>query len=413
VGQLKSVKSSLWTATLVLLTFSCAASTQGCPLYQEFLIPGILYSRSQQSTPTTSSTMLTTGVINSSSSSSSGSGTAHVVDCCLGECELRELIGKGGFGVVHRAVVRYPRHYHSNARSSKQQDSYAIKVIDKQALAAQSSELLVRLENEVNIHSQLKHPHIVEMYDCIQTESFAYLVLDLCAHGNMYKYLKVQGPLCELAAAHVSAQLLDALAYLHKQKQVLHRDLKLANILVSDVTAVFSARTPSPSSLAATSLCLLTVKLCDFGLSTQLRHPDEEQYTICGTPNYLSPEIIANTYRQAQQQVRAHSPTVSALSGLVGHTQKSDIWAAGVLLYSFLCGHAPFETSGQNAAHSKQQQQQANVALTLERAATGIFHLPAHISSETRDVLGLMLDVVIVIACSNFNSMFLTMCMYA
>jgi hypothetical protein len=48
-----AVQSSLWTATLVLLTFSCAASTQGCPLYQEFLIPGILYSRSQQSTPTT------------------------------------------------------------------------------------------------------------------------------------------------------------------------------------------------------------------------------------------------------------------------------------------------------------------------------------------------------------------------
>lgn len=88
--------------------------------------------------------------------------------------------------------------------------------------------------------------------------------------------------------------------YLHKNK-ILHRDLKLGNILLNDDD---------------------TIKICDFGLAVQLEDLEEERETLCGTPNYISPEILNRT----------------------PYSFKIDYWAFGCILFALITGQPPFES---------------------------------------------------------------------
>lgn len=90
-------------------------------------------------------------------------------------------------------------------------------------------------------------------------------------------------------------QIVQALKYLHHNR-VIHRDLKLGNLFVGD---------------------RMELKLGDFGLATRLEFPGEKKRTICGTPNYIAPEI---------------------LDGKVGHSYEVDVWSLGVILYTLLIG---------------------------------------------------------------------------
>lgn len=90
-----------------------------------------------------------------------------------------------------------------------------------------------------------------------------------------------------------------AMMYIHSQG-IIHRDLKLGNILINDQ---------------------MDVKICDFGLSTRIKHEGDVKKTICGTPNYIAPEIL-------EEQ---------------GHSYEVDIWSVGVIMYALLFGKPPFE----------------------------------------------------------------------
>ena len=105
-------------------------------------------------------------------------------------------------------------------------------------------------------------------------------------------------------------QLLDALKYLHEEC-VIHRDLKLGNLFVDGN---------------------MQVKVGDFGLATRLTHPDERKRTICGTPNYIAPEI---------------------LEGKNGHSFEVDIWSTGVVLYTLLVGKPPYESTDVKATYKR------------------------------------------------------------
>lgn len=129
-----------------------------------------------------------------------------------------------------------------------------------------------------------------------------YLLMDLCEGGDLYSYIKEHGKLDEPEIFDLSYQLAMGLKYLHDQN-VIHRDLKLGNILLKENKK--------------------DLKICDFGLAARLTDDKPERDTLCGTPNYICPEIINKQ----------------------NYGKKVDIWSFGCILYSMVTGSPPFETS--------------------------------------------------------------------
>ena len=185
-----------------------------------------------------------------------------------------------------------------------------------------------RVTQEIKIHATMKTPGIVRFYGHFSDDDNVYIVLELCEGGNLYRLLKQHGPLREREAAKVIKQLLQSLQYMH-ERGVVHRDLKLSNVLLHQPTTAlprskrppppgaaivekcrqtvpFETSAPSPTNISTPSThspadnnhpnphnptTALTIKLCDFGLAVKVEHPDEEHYTMCGTPNYIAPEV--------------------------------------------------------------------------------------------------------------------------
>lgn len=151
-----------------------------------------------------------------------------------------------------------------------------------------------RVRQEVTIHSRLDHPSILKLYAFFEDTDFVYLVLELCENGELQRYLKSLGhPLSEDETREVMNQLMDGMLYLHSHN-ILHRDLSLANLLLTRDMKIVR------NSISKSVFCtfffteylfdFLLQRIADFGLATQLTRPDEKHMTMCGTPNYISPE---------------------------------------------------------------------------------------------------------------------------
>lgn len=162
-----------------------------------------------------------------------GEGSGHPTlppPPCIDDFDVGQELGRGGFAVVYRARVR------ASGRE------VALKVVDKSIACEKlgdnsrgdGAELAcARVANEVRLHWGLKHPAVVELFDFFEDDRFVYLVLELCGGGDLYRRLRKRGPLREREAAGYMGQLLAGLAYLH-ERGVMHRDLKLANMLLSE-----------------------------------------------------------------------------------------------------------------------------------------------------------------------------------
>lgn len=151
--------------------------------------------------------------------------------------------------------------------------------------------------------------------------------------------IKRRKRLTEPEAAYFMVQLLDAVRYMH-QESVIHRDLKLGNLFLDRD---------------------MQIKVGDFGLATRVEDRDEKRKTICGTPNYIAPEII-----QGDKHKRGHSFEV-------------DIWSMGVILYTVLVGKPPYEAK--------------DVKATYQRILANEYSFPTNIplSSEVKDLIVSML----------------------
>ncbi|XP_011175548.2 serine/threonine-protein kinase GL21140 isoform X2 [Solenopsis invicta] len=193
------------------------------------------------------------------------------------------IIGDGNF-----AVVRHCTHKSSGAE-------YAMKIVDK--YKCQGKETM--LASEVAILRQVCHPNIISLIAEQDTAEQLFLVMELVKGGDLFDAIAVATKFSEAEASVMISHLTSALAYLHSH-HIVHRDVKPENLLVEmDGSHV---------------RCL---KLGDFGLAQVVREP---LYTVCGTPTYVAPEILAET----------------------GYGLKIDVWAAGVILYILLCGFPPF-----------------------------------------------------------------------
>nr|SVE87914.1 EOG090X03P9 [Daphnia similis] len=234
--------------------------------------------------------------------------------------EFYEQVGKGGFASVHRAICK------TNGVP------VAIKMvffmINKKLM--QAAGMVNRVRQEVAIHSRLSHPSILQLHAFFEDSDFVYLVLDLCENGEFQRYLKSLGhPLSEDQAREVMNQLLEGMLYLHSHN-ILHRDLSLANLLLTKE---------------------MKIKIADFGLATQLSRPDEKHMTMCGTPNYISPEVATRS----------------------SHGFEADVWGLGCLLYTLLVGRPPFDTDA--------------VKSTLTRVVMADYKLPVTMSAEAKDLI--------------------------
>ncbi|CAM9702652.1 unnamed protein product, partial [Choristocarpus tenellus] len=243
----------------------------------------------------------------------------------IDDYDVGQELGRGGFAIVYRARVR------STGRE------VALKVIDKEkvALPGGDASLTSRIANEVRLHWMLKHPAVVELLDFFEDTRFVYLALELCGGGDLYRHLKSRGSLSEAEVAGFMGQILAGLAFLHS-RGILHRDLKLSNLLLSQDRR--------------------RLRISDFGLAVMLEDNQEERHTICGTPNYMAPEVQS-----------------------AGYGLSADIWSAGCLFYTMVTGGAPFQ--GQR------------VGDTLSNARCGQYLEPDGLSSCAKDFLRCMLQL--------------------
>ncbi|XP_045578701.1 serine/threonine-protein kinase DCLK2 isoform X1 [Salmo salar] len=203
----------------------------------------------------------------------------------LDKYKVGKVIGDGNFAVVKDCVER---------STGKE---YALKIIDKAKCSGKEH----LIENEVAVLRRVKHPNIIQLIDEVDTPTELYLVMELVKGGDLFDAITSSTKYTERDASVMVFNLAGALKYLHSMN-IVHRDIKPENLLVCEY-------------LDGTK----SLKLGDFGLATVVEGP---LHTVCGTPTYVAPEIIAEA----------------------GYGLKVDIWATGVITYILLCGFPPFRS---------------------------------------------------------------------
>lgn len=155
------------------------------------------------------------------------------------------------------------------------------------------------VQNEIRIHRKLKHDHVVAFIESFDDGSHVYLVQSLCSNQTLRDLQKSRSTLARDECRYIIYQILKGVEYIHAQ-DVIHRDIKVANILIDKN---------------------MQMKIGDFGLAIRTDDPRLRSCSLCGTTNYLAPEIISRR----------------------GFQFCSDIWAVGVIAYILTHGYKPFE----------------------------------------------------------------------
>ena len=172
---------------------------------------------------------------------------------------------------------------------------FALKKTNKEDL--EMTEIL-KIQNEFRIHSQLEHPSIIKHILSTERENEFCVLYELAPNGCLFFYIDSRNGFPEHLALRFLYQTAQAVAHLHRNG-IVHRDIKPENILLDEN---------------------FNVKLCDFGCARKMISR-EIRRSVCGTYEYMSPEIVRET----------------------GHDSKTDVWCLGVLFYELLHGKPPFE----------------------------------------------------------------------
>ena len=199
-------------------------------------------------------------------------------------------LGSGSYGTVYLA------------RNVIQQSLVAIKVIEK---IPENCIDDMEIKNEINILKSLSHPNIVKIYEFFDTMLNYFIVTEYCKKGELFEY--INNVYSERQLAVLFYQVFSGLCYLH-EKEILHRDMKLENIMISEIETDIN-----------TGEEYFWIKIIDFGTAKIFERKKTEK-EIIGSSYYIAPEVLKKNYNE-----------------------KCDTWSVGVILYMTLTGAPPFD----------------------------------------------------------------------
>lgn len=236
----------------------------------------------------------------------------------LEDFEIMTTVGTGTFG---RVVL---------AKDKKAKEYFALKILNiAEIIRLKQVEHVI---SEKAILGSISHPFIVNLLWTSHTDTFLYMLLEYVCGGELFSFLRHAGRFCVTKSLFYAAEIVSALDYLHKE-DIVYRDLKPENILLDRDGHV---------------------KLTDFGFAKRLK---DRTWTLCGTPEYLAPEIIQSK----------------------GHGKAVDWWALGILIYEMLAGYPPFFDD--------------NPFGIYEKILEGKIDWPRHFNLNSKDLIGGLLTI--------------------
>ncbi|KAI0125893.1 serine/threonine protein kinase [Xylariales sp. AK1849] len=205
--------------------------------------------------------------------------------------QVGKMLGKGGFAVCYEGQLLGLKR------------RYALKVVKSKM----PTKMEQKFQTELQIHSKMKQQNIVQFLRAFSMDQSTYLVLELCPNGSLMDMVKRRKGLTEPEVRFYSVQIAGAIKYMHS-KGIIHRDLKMGNIFLDRH---------------------MNAKIGDFGLAALLVTGKDMQTirrtTLCGTPNYIAPEILEK--------------------GKKGHDHMVDLWSLGIIMFAMLTSKPPFQSS--------------------------------------------------------------------
>lgn len=208
-------------------------------------------------------------------------GTRERITFALTDFEVTTTLGTGTFG-----RVRLVRHLESSKY-------HALKILKKSEIIRLKQ--VDHIKSEVRLLSMIMHPFIVNLLGHFQDEHKLYMVIEYVQGGELFSHLRREGRFSDDASKFYASEIVLAFAYLHSM-HIVYRDLKPENLLITTDGHL---------------------KITDFGFAKLV---EDRTWTLCGTPEYLAPEIIQSK----------------------GHGKSVDWWALGVLIFEMLAGYPPF-----------------------------------------------------------------------
>jgi len=203
----------------------------------------------------------------------------------FGPYEMLEMIGAGAHSKVWKA-----KHVSTGL-------FVAVKVIQKSKLTNTMS--IVRFGREIQSLQEIDHPLVAKYYFLHEDEHNHYIVMEYVPNGTLLGHINNRGKVFESLAKRYFVQIMTVIDYLHNERKIFHRDIKAENILLDSH---------------------FNIRFVDFGLSRSFDSEEDGFTSVCGSPCYVSPEMIEGK----------------------GYTIASDIWSAGILLFSLVYGKLPF-----------------------------------------------------------------------
>ena len=233
----------------------------------------------------------------------------------LNNYEILSILGEGTFGIVKLV------------QDKKTKEKVAIKILEKKKIKTEEDKR--RVQTEIEILQKMSHINVIKAKKILKDSENIYIMMEYCEKGELFHYIEKEICLSNDEAACYFYQLINGLEYIH-QKGIVHRDLKLENILLSKTNLL---------------------KIIDFGLSSYY-DSNKLLSTPCGSLCYASPELLSG----------------QKYDGIL-----IDIWSVGVILYAMLCGYLPFDDE--------------NHGMLYKRIINTELDIPEHLEEDSVDML--------------------------